>query len=68
MCFLDGKRQAYLISNVTDPKDELKANVSITLKGKKIISIYKKLNKTVVDGKEFDFTLDSGEGIFVVIE
>ena len=69
-CFSDGRRRAYLLSNLSDPADEKEANVRIVFDCDYEGTIYQGRRKNLfqTEAQKFHIHLRSGGGAFLILE
>lgn len=69
-CFTekDGDGRAFVFTNMYDPELAKTASFTATFPGAKRITLYRKGEKTVIDGNKLKLTLDSREGVFVTVD
>lgn len=69
-CFTekDGDGRAFVFTNMYDPQLGKPAAFTATFPGAKSITLYRKGEKTVIEGNKLKLTLDSREGVFVTVD
>ena len=69
-CFTEkeGNGSAFVFTNMFDPQTGRTASFTASFPGAKSITLYRKGEKTVIDGSTLTMTLDSREGVFVTVE
>ena len=69
-CFSDGRRRAYLLSNLSDPAEEKEAKAEITFDCNYEGTIYQggRKERFQTEAKKFRVLLRSGEGAFLILE
>ncbi len=69
-CFKNGDKKAYLISNLTDPKDKLTAEIELTFDKDYDVIVWQATQNTEIatNDKKISLKLRSGEGVFVELK
>ena len=69
-CFTekDGDGKAFVFNNMFDPQTGRTASFTASFPGAKRVTVYRKGEKTVIDGSTLRLTLDSREGVFVTVD
>ena len=69
-CFTEkeGDGSAYVFTNMFDPQTGKTASFTASFPGAKQLTLYRKGEKTVIDGCTLRLTLDNREGVFVTVE
>ena len=69
-CFTekDGDGSAFVFTNMYNPQLARTASFTATFPGAKHITLYRKGEKTEIEGNKLKLTLDSREGVFVTVK
>lgn len=69
-CFTEkeGSGKAFVFNNMYDPATGKTASFTATFPGAKRVTVYRKGEKTVINGSTLTMTLDNREGVFVTVE
>ena len=69
-CFTEkeGDGRAYVFNNMFDPQTGKEAPFTAVFPGAKRLTLYRKGEKTVIEGGTLKLTLDSREGVFVTVD